>query len=376
MKKLLIMASLFWPQKNSGGPPISLLNLVNSIKDYFDIYVISKNHELNDDKPLEGIQPGWNQFGFGKAYYVQKGQHTYNNIVALINEVKPEVIYQNSFFSVDDLLPVLMYKKKHKEVKVIVAPRGELYPERIQVGKFKKYAYCKLFRCSGLLKDIYFQGTGDEECNQEHAILGIPENKLLNIQNLSIMQKNSLEPLEKKTGELKLVYIARIHPTKNTLKAIEFLKDIKGNIDYDIYGSIENEDYWNKCKIAINQLPMNIRVRYLGVIDHVRVADVISNYHAYYMPTSGENYGHSIVESMLLGKPVIISDQTPWTDVNGNGGYAIELNNKDGYMLAIEKMVNMTYEDYCEASHKIKDYLNSKLCVEETIQQYVDAFNG
>ena len=37
MKKLLIMASLFWPQKNSGGPPISILNLVQSLKDRFDI---------------------------------------------------------------------------------------------------------------------------------------------------------------------------------------------------------------------------------------------------------------------------------------------------------------------------------------------------
>lgn len=52
MKKLLIMASLFWPQKRR-GPPVSIMNLVLSIKDDFDIYIISKNHELNDDKPLE-----------------------------------------------------------------------------------------------------------------------------------------------------------------------------------------------------------------------------------------------------------------------------------------------------------------------------------
>ena len=112
MKKLLIMASLFWPQKNSGGPPISIMNLVQSVKDRFDIYIISKNHEINDDKPLEGILPGWNRFEFGKAFYTSKDKHTFKIITRLIGEVEPDVIYQNSFFSIDDLLPVLAYKRK------------------------------------------------------------------------------------------------------------------------------------------------------------------------------------------------------------------------------------------------------------------------
>ena len=40
-KRLLIMASLFYPQKNGGGPPVSIKNLVDSIYDEFDIYIIS-----------------------------------------------------------------------------------------------------------------------------------------------------------------------------------------------------------------------------------------------------------------------------------------------------------------------------------------------
>ena len=41
-KRLLIMASLFYPQKKGGGPPISIKNLVDSIYDKFEIYIISK----------------------------------------------------------------------------------------------------------------------------------------------------------------------------------------------------------------------------------------------------------------------------------------------------------------------------------------------
>ncbi len=374
MKKLLIMASLFWPQKNSGGPPISIMNLVQSIKGKFDVYIISKNHELNDDKPLEGIKDGWNQFEFGKAYYVRKGEHTFKNIANLISEVSPDVIYQNSFFSMDDLLPVLFYKKKHKSVKVIVAPRGELYPERFQCGHAKKSIYSKVFRYSGLLKDVYFQGTGEEECLQEKTILGIPDNRILDIQNLSIISGDKSEHLEKTSGEIKLVYIARIHPTKNTLKAIQYLSQAKGNVQYDIYGSIEDDAYWEQCTKAIEKLPDNVKVNYFGVVNHDKVSSIITNYHAYYMPTSGENFGHSIVEAMLFGKMVIISDQTPWTDVNNNGGYAVALGNDTGFIDALNSCIDLDDKQYTQKSDTVKKYIESKLNINQIVQQYVAAF--
>ena len=69
MRKLLIMASLFYPQKNGGGPPVSIMNVVQAIKGKFDIYIISHNHEVGDTKPLPGVNDGWNDFEFGKVYY-------------------------------------------------------------------------------------------------------------------------------------------------------------------------------------------------------------------------------------------------------------------------------------------------------------------
>lgn len=376
MKKLLIMAPLFWPQKNSGGPPISIMNMVQSIKDRFDIYIISKNHEINDDKPLEAILPGWNQFEFGKAFYTLKGEHTFKTITRLIEDVEPDVIYQNSFFSIDDLLPVLAYKKKHKNVKVIVAPRGEFYPERLKIGKLKKTVYSKLFRYSGLLKDVYFQGTGQEECMQEKVFLGIPDDHLMNIQNISLTVKGLHGSIEKKANELKLVYIARIHPTKNTLKAIEWLRGLSGNVQYDIYGSIEDEMYWKQCQDAIAILPQNIIVRYKGVIEHDQVASTIAGYHVYYMPTTGENFGHSIVEAMIMGKPVVISDQTPWTDVNDNGGFAISLNDEKAFVSALDELVEMNIDKYSVLSGQIEKYVKGKLNIDDIIHQYIIAFDG
>ena len=375
MKKLLIMASLFWPQKNSGGPPISIMNLVKSIKDEFDIYIISKNHELNSAEPLEGIHEGWNEFDFGHAYYVNKGEHTYKNIYSLIQHVAPDTIYQNSFFSFDDLLPVLMYKKHNSKTKVIVAPRGEFYPERLNKGKVKKVLFSKLIRYSGLLKGVYFQGTGEDECKQEIELLRLKKEQTINIQNLSIVDvKNS--QIAKNPGELKLCFIARIHSTKNLLSAIQWLEGQSGNITYDIYGSIEDEDYWKQCQAAIEQLTSNITVNCKGSISHDMVADTIAKYHAYYMPTYGENFGHSIVEAMHVGRPVIISDQTPWTEVNACGGYAFSLAEENKFKNAINELVYMECDEYEKHCKSIKAYIKSTMKIDEIIEQYIGAFGG
>ena len=370
------MASLFWPQKNSGGPPVSILNLVNSIKDHFEIYIISNNHEIGDDKKLPGIHAGWNTFPFGKAWYIPKGQHDYKNVYSLIEQVKPDVIYQNSFFSHNDLLPVLMYKHKNRQVKVVVAPRGELYPERIRCGRTKKELYCTLFRYSGLLRDVYFQGTGEDECEQGHRLLGIPADHLLNIQNLSVVQVQPIGFPEKQVGFLCLVYIARVHPTKNTLKAIRWLGNVKGNVQFDIYGPIEGEDYWKLCQHAIEELPENICVYYKGMVEHDQVGEVISRYHGYYMPTNGENFGHSIVESMLVGRPVIISDQTPWTDVHGVGGYVYSLDQQEKFAEAIDRLCSMEQSEYEILCNGAKHFIHRRLNTEETIAQYIAAFDG
>ena len=370
MKKILIMASLFWPQKYSGGPTISLLNLVNAVKDKFEIYVISKNHELNQKDKLPGITEGWNKFEFGKAYYTNYGEHSYKKIIKLIEEVRPDTIYQNSFFSADDLVPVLSYKKKNPDVKVIVVPRGEFYPERFKVGQLKKNIYITILKITGMLDKIYFQGTGSEECLQIRKMLSVPEENIYDIQNLSIMKKKNIE-IKKNKGNLRLVYIARIHPTKNLLKAIEFLKEVKGDITYDIFGSIEDKEYWEQCKNMIDKLPSNIKVEYKGSVEHELVSEVLLKYHVYYMPTTGENFGHSIVEAMFLGRIVIISDQTPWTEVNKYGGYAIPLSNNIKYIQTLNSLCNMNQELFDKNCEQVNKFINDRLNVEKNIKKYI-----
>ena len=374
MRKLLIMASLFYPQKNGGGPPVSIMNVVQAIKGEFEVYIISHNHEVGDTKPLEGVNDGWNEFEFGKVYYFPHDQYNVKNIYKLVCEIKPDVIYQNSFFSYQDAVPTLWYKKKGPETGVLVAPRGEVCENRFNNGKLKKTVYTSALKMLGMLKDVYFQATGTDELEDTAKYLGIDKSYICNINNFSYANTDYITPIEKKQGELKLCFIARIQDTKNLLYGIERLQNVKGHVTYDIYGPVENKEYYEKC-FAV-KLPDNIKLNYCGVVDHADVGKVISRYHAYYMPTIGENYGHSIVEGMLYKRPVIISDKTPWTSINEcGGGYAIKLDQPAKFEEAIENMCAFDQVQFDEMCEKAREYIDGQLHIGETIEKYIKLFN-
>ena len=138
MKKLLIMASLFWPQKNSGGPPISIMNLVQAVKGKFDISIISKNHEINDDAPLEEIAPGWNQFDFGRAYYTAKGDHSFGHIKSRLDKAAAKKKFdrwlKENFYYKDR-------EKNYRDIKPRIMCDAFLRPADGQLEEYKLFCF-------------------------------------------------------------------------------------------------------------------------------------------------------------------------------------------------------------------------------------------
>ena len=374
MRKLLIMASLFPPQKNGGGPTVSIMNVVQAIKGEFDIFVISHHHEVGSSKPLPEVTVGWNTFDFGHVWYSPYGEHTVSDNLRRIEEVQPDVIYQNSFFSYDDVLAVLKYKKKHPGVSVIIAPRGEICKNRFNNGRLKKTLYTRALKWSGMLKGVYWQATGADELRDMRRYIGIPEKRIYNINNFSYAREADIAAIDKVPGELRLCYIARVQNTKNLLYAVERLKYMRGRVVYDIYGPVENREYYDRCFGV--ELPRNVTLRYVGLVDHEDVGKTVSQYHAYYMPTIGENYGHSIVEAFIHRRPAVISDTTPWNGINeAGGGYAIPLNEPQRFSSALDELCAMDQAAFDTMCDNAKTFIDSQLHIDEIVQQYITCFN-
>jgi hypothetical protein len=106
-------------------------------------------------------------------------------------------------------------------------------------------------------------------------------------------------------------------------------------------------------------MPKNITIKYIGEITPIEILPLLQKNHLYCLPSQGENFGHSIFESFLIGRPVLISDQTPWLDLNNkNAGWDINLNQNNPLVPFIEKSANWNQEHFnlfCEGAWSIAD---------------------
>ena len=375
MKKLLIMAPLFYPQKKGGGPTVSVMNLVKCIKDKFELYVISNNYENGESSPLDGVDSGWNSYDFGKVYYFDYGQNTIKNIYKLICEIKPDVIYQNSFFSYRTALATLFYNKYH-DVKAIVAPRGELCKNAYALKTLKKSIYFNGTKLLGLHRKLYIHATGDDELDSIKQFIKKEDKYFYNISNITMVDSDEFIPIQKEPGNLRVVFVARIHRIKNLLKVIENLKFAKGNVVFDIYGPIEDEEYWDECKKQIKELPLNIKASYCGQLNQEEVSKKIKEYHIFYMPSSSENHGHSIVEALMSYRPVIISNNTPWKNLDYyECGYSLHLDDNKGFLDAVQTYIDMDITSFEKQCKKAREYIVNELNVDKVKEKYILMLN-
>lgn len=370
--KILIFAGGFFPGKTFGGPPVSVDNFCSLMKEY-DCYIVTSDHDNGSTTRYEGIDSGWNDRGNAKVLYLSdKDYFSIKKLDAVVKEVKPDVIYLQSLFQDLALLGLIVAKKN--STKVLLAPRGELCAGAFK-KKYKKVPYILGLKIIALLRGVHYQSTSDEETEAIHKYLKAPYKRIHYLTNIPSIPKKSYIRPDKKRGEAAIVFLSRIHPKKNLSFALNCLNEVKGKVKFDIYGPLEDKEYWGKCQEIINSLPSNVTVQYCGLISHDDVHEVFSHYNAFLFPTLSENYGHVIAEAMLSGCAPIISDQTPWNGINDfNAGWALPLVEQGKFVEAIEQVVEYNDTQMQEIESAIKRYINTKLQISNIKLEYEKAF--
>lgn len=368
--KVLIPTGGFYPANTYGGPVVSLYNLCRLLHDRIDFVIITSNHELNDMAEIPSLINGWNKKYFATTYYYCDEKLKESNFLKIVENEKPDVVYLNSLFEARFVLPFLRICKK-KQIPVLMAPRGQLNYGAFK-KKLKKFLY--LYYIKHFLRPwaIFFQSTCEEETNCIKKYLCKDSNKILHLNNIPSLPNGFIEH-KKAKGSARIVFFGRIHPKKNLLFAIKVINSIKSaKLQFDIYGPIEDEDYWEKCLIEIKNKPQNIDIAYCGIINHEVIFDTISKYDLFFFPTISENYGHVIAESLGSGTPVLISDNTPWNDVEKEGaGWALNLSKNAEFARCVEKIANM---DDSTINARAYEYFMKKAKIDELKECYYSAF--
>ncbi len=351
-KKILITIDWFLPGTKSGGPVRSYANMLDHLGAYYDFYIVTRDTDFLSDEVYSNIESNaWNSINdHTQVYYFSKEALTKSNLKVLLTSVEFDVAYINGIYSwYFSILPVILLKKYPN---VIVSARGMLNPQAFSVKPLKKKVYLTIAKLFGVYKNAKFHATNADEAEHIKSIIGrkkevkIAPNLPRKIENISIEKRALNKPL-------KLVNVARISIEKGTLKMIEALKTFKTEVVLDVFGPIYDNAYWEKCKVAIDQLPNHVTLNHKGFIESELVLDTIKGYDFFILLSEGENFGHSILEALSVGCPVVISDKTPWRNLESKGiGWDLNINDSEKISSTFATISKINQEDYNKMANR------------------------
>ncbi len=377
-KNILLFIDWFYPGFLAGGPVQSIVSLVEHLHDEFQFWIFTSNRDLNSVEPYPGIENNtWTDSPLNcKVYYADASTLSKELISDVLGSQKWDKVYINSLFSkYYSVVPLLLLKRKFKHLPVIVAPRGMFGAGALSIKKVKKRSFLFYAQHSGLHKRVLWHAASNSEAKEIRERIG-DEVRLVVAPNLAKQIKAIVHKV-KVSGELNLFFSSRISPVKNILFALEVLSKVKQvTITFHLYGLMEDQNYWRQCLNSIARLPEHVKVKYLGTYQPHEAEAVFSKEHVLFLPTLNENYGHSIVEGLSSGCPAIISDQTPWKDLQENGaGYALPLSNRKAFVEAIETIASMDEAEFSQMRNKAILYTQHKININAILQQYKTLFH-
>ena len=346
-KIILILIEWFSPGYKAGGPIQSCVNICVALRETYEIFVLTTDTDHGEVLPYHNLSANkWikNDETGALVYYAKKTELSATQIKKIINQVQPDFIYLNLLFSPHFVLyPLWLQLTGKLSAKVIVSPRGCLYDSALSLKYYKKKPLLLLYKWLGVHKTIRFHATNVRE---EKAILQyFPGSTVITANNLPNIQQQPFVTCNKQQGELNCIFIARLVPIKNLLFLLKALSMVKATVVLTIAGPAEDEVYWETCKQVITQLPSNIKCNYIGPQANDQLYSLLLQNHLFVLPTTGENFGHAIIESLLAGRPVLISDQTPWLNLTEqHAGWHLPLDNMASFAAVIEEVATYNQE--------------------------------
>ena len=365
--RILLFVRHYLPGYKSGGPVRTISNLVHALGDEFDFRIVTSDRDFLDGSPFPGVLPDrWSIVGKGMVYYESPRRQGVLSCARMMREQPHDVLCLNSLFDpVSSLNPMLARRIPGTPAPpVVLAPRGELSPEALALKGWKKRVFLSIARSVEYYRGVLWHASNEEEAHRIRQQFGesaqiVVASDLADLSALATAPDDD----ERREGPLRIVFLSRISRMKNLDYALKSLARCPVPVQFDIWGTTEDKGYWKECRKLIEGLPANVVAVYRGVANHSRIAEILSGYDLFFLPTRGENYGHAIAESLLVGTPVLISDRTPWRGLDTHGvGWDLPLDD-DGsdFLRRIEVAAKKVTGERAFWRRRVREYAAERL---------------
>lgn len=379
-KKILALNAFYAPGFRGGGSIRALYNLIAHLREDFDFEVVTSVYDLNERIPYldEECAEVVKSEGY-MVHYLSRGMGYFRKMQAILRR-DWDIVYLNSFFSpCYSLLPLLILRfSARSAATVVLAPRGELMEGALNSNRnkmMKKKMFFAFARFVGLFKGVVFHSTSEEE-SQGIARLHLGESKIVLAPDLPPTAGSMVEVgAPKDSGILRVVFISRIDPKKNLDFVLHVLSEVSATIRLDVVGPIADVAYWNQCQAIIKSLPQHVEVAYLGAIPHDEILSTFASHDLFFFPTYAENNGYVILESLLAGCPVLLSDRTPWRGLEVHGvGVDLPLGSTTSFATTIEQMAKLSPDEHMLMRRNAQAYGRGRLLALDEVKSTKNMF--
>lgn len=366
---IMIYTGYYVPGYKAGGILRNVINTIDNLFEEFDFLVVSRDRDLGDDKPYEGVVPNqWGRVGNASVMYLSPEACSLSNVDKLIRATTHDILFLTSYFEILTI-KVLFNRWRHvgEFRPVVVAPFGEFAWASLGQKYIKKLLFIKVSRLMGLYKSVTWRVSSQYEANDLINVIGVATGSIHVTGDLPIKNSDGVTsyPDLKVSWDsegLNVLFLSRISREKNLDYALRVLSQVKSKVNFDIYGPAENASYWKECQGLIVKLPANITVRYLGSVSPHQVLSIIEQYDLLFLPTGGEAYGNVIAESLSVGTPVLISTHTPWRNLRDDDlGWDIDLKDERAFIDVINRYATFTYDQQVKQRTKVRENATRRL---------------
>jgi glycosyltransferase involved in cell wall biosynthesis len=363
-----VMAAVVYylPGFRGGGPTGSVAHLVEWLGAEVEFSIVTRDRDLGGGAPYPGIwRRGWQRVGNARVAYLRPREFWLSRFARILRNEHYNLLYLQGFFSPATISALLLRRLGLLPARpVIVAPRGEFSPGALEFKRRKKHAYLWVVKRIGLYRGVVWQASTEME--RAEILAGFGETAATgggriaiapNLPARALLGGVPVTPAPKVAGSARVIFLSRIGRKKGLDVALRILGGVRGKVEFNIYGPIEDRAYWRECEALMRALPPAVRVNYCGEVEPARVIQTFGGHHLFLFPTRGENFGHVIHESLNAGCPVLVSDTTPWRDLDRRGaGWVVPLADVEGFRRTVESVVAMDGATFDKVSRSAHEY--------------------
>ena len=385
---ILTFVAYYLPGYRGGGPTRSVANMVEHLSSQFEFKIVTSHTDLGETIPYENIQiDAWNQIGHAKVYYASLKMRNFKQLSRLISDTPHDLMYLNSFFDPVFTLRPLLYRLigSASSRPLIVAPRGEFSSAALRLKGWKKRPFLLFSRICGFYREAYWHASSVQEAEDIRRTILVHTTKVHMTKAIVVAPDLLFAPEhfpDAKTADfntnnhrLRVCFLSRIVPMKNLDYALGILAKVKCLVEFNIYGPKEDLTYWRQCEVICAQLPSNVIVNYRGGLPHYRVAQVIAEHDIFFVPSRGENFGHVFLEALSSGVPILVSDNTPWRNLQQTGvGWDISLTEPRLFAEALDEAAKYSPEERQCMRRRCLDFARTKIIDPNVRQLNTDLF--